>query len=64
MINNQTLIKLVKEDEKLSKTETATFKKGVSHNVKAGVGASYEEDTLDLYENEFMWELRETNAEV
>ena len=36
----------------------------MSHNVKAGVGASYEEDTLDLYENEYVWELRETNAEV
>ena len=64
MINNQTLIKLVKEYEKLSKTEIATFKKGVSHNVKAGVGASHEEDTLDLYENEYVFQVRERNTEV
>ena len=51
VIKNQTLKKLVKKYEKLSKIEIATSKKGVSHNIKSGIGASHEKDTLDYYEN-------------
>ena len=63
VIKNQTL-KLAKASGKLSKTEIAALKDGVSHNVNTGFGTSHEEDALDLYENECGWEVRERNAEV